>query len=109
MAHRACRWQLVLTGPCRWRCLPLVRWTPLTVASQGRLMFPAITAISLWAAMGWVGLVRGRLRTLMLAAVGALWPFPRAVALVAIRPAYALPKVVSASSLQPQQRLDATS
>ena len=78
-----------------WPCLllaALVRWTMMTTASQGRLMFPAITAISLVMVMGLAGLTPSRLRALLPVAMSVaelaiafLLPF------VTIRPAYAPP------------------
>ncbi len=69
----------------------LIRWTLMTVASQGRLMFSAITALSLLMAMGLSSLVPRR-RGLTLAGVGALM-LGIAVALpfTTILPAYAAP------------------
>ncbi len=70
----------------------LLRWTSLTPASQGRLMFVAIGPISLWLAVGLAWLWRERWSRLVLAgfagfylAVAALTP------LVWIRPAYLPP------------------
>jgi hypothetical protein len=40
--------------------IPLVRWTSLTQASQGRLMFSAISALSLWFMMGLVAWIPDR-------------------------------------------------
>ena len=76
--------------------IALVRWTLLTVASQGRLMFPALTAINLWLAMGWVGLFRSRLRyafpiiaSSFMVLTAFLLPF------TVINPAYAKPALLS--------------
>ncbi|MHB1355715.1 MAG: ArnT family glycosyltransferase [Anaerolineae bacterium] len=103
-------WQLALT-----LTLPvivfmaLVRWTLLTVASQGRLMFPALTAISLWIAMGWVGLFRSRLRyafpiiaSTFMAFTAMIFPF------TVISAAYARPALLGKAAIPPiTHRLDA--
>ena len=86
-----------------WPCLllaALVRWTMMTTASQGRLMFPAITAISLVMVMGLAGLTPSRLRALLPVAMSVvelaiafLLPF------VTIRPAYAPPILLADSDV----------
>jgi hypothetical protein len=70
----------------------VVRWTSMTAASQGRLMFPAIAAICLFLALGWLGAwpPRGQRWGAAIIAAGmftlaALAPF------TAIRPAYPRP------------------
>jgi hypothetical protein len=72
--------------------LALIRWTTITKASQGRLMFPAISAIAILLALGWsqwvprlyakwlLGVVGG-----MMFALAAIVPFRY------IAPAYAKP------------------
>lgn len=80
--------------------IALLRWTYLTKASQGRLMFPAISAISAlliwglsqyvpgkwkWAWLGFIGLATF--------ALAALTPF------ISIAPAYARPALVSQAEL----------
>ena len=77
----------------------LVRWTLMTIASQGRLMFPALTALSLLMAMGlaaWLprqrrGVVRAEspLTTLM---GGVLLISAVTLPYSTIRPAYAIPR-----------------
>lgn len=60
-AVRAARKKIALAEAVRWAlpvawivliCIGLARWTSLTWASQGRLVFPAISAISLLIAVG---------------------------------------------------------
>ncbi|MCE5259724.1 MAG: glycosyltransferase family 39 protein [Chloroflexi bacterium] len=87
--------------------IALIRWTLMTIASQGRLMFPAITLISLWIAMGWVGLFRSRLRLVVpvsacsfMAITAVIMPF------TVIKPAYALPTTVDVSQMSPQNELN---
>lgn len=102
-------WQLGLTI-----LLPLVvfaaliRWTLLTIASQGRLMFPAISAISLWSAMGWTALFRNRMRLVLPLIAGAFMAVSATmVPFLVIIPAYAKPPL--SNNLQdavPQYSLD---
>jgi Dolichyl-phosphate-mannose-protein mannosyltransferase len=73
--------------------LALLRWTRLTSASQGRLLFPALAAIALILVVGWAEVVprRARRSVGIVALVGwatwaALCPF------LVIQPAYALPE-----------------
>ncbi|MHB9032636.1 MAG: glycosyltransferase family 39 protein [Anaerolineae bacterium] len=101
-------WQLGLTLLLTLIVLiALVRWTLLTVASQGRLMFPVITAISLWIAMGWVGLFRNRLRlAIPLAASGFMAISAAMIPFIVIQPAYAPPKLAAVGSLNPDYKLD---
>lgn len=74
----------------------LIRWTLTTMASQGRLMFPVIGALSLFTARGLVSVVPRRAINLTslamvatLAAITAVAPFRY------IAPTYALPPDVS--------------
>lgn len=55
----------------------LIRWTSLTWASQGRLIFPAITALGVLAAYGWASLWRGLpwLAVSFMAVLSAAVPF----------------------------------
>jgi 4-amino-4-deoxy-L-arabinose transferase-like glycosyltransferase len=78
-------WVLILLGA-------LIRWTRLTLASQGRLIFPGIAAVSFWLVLGWANLTPRRWRkaalsavvaALLVIAVMAPWAF--------IAPAYAAP------------------
>jgi 4-amino-4-deoxy-L-arabinose transferase-like glycosyltransferase len=81
-----------------WCCLVVlgfVRWTLLTPASQGRLLYPALTALALFLVVGWAELIPRRLTrpagiTALTLWVGwaALCPF------LFIKPAYALPERV---------------
>jgi 4-amino-4-deoxy-L-arabinose transferase-like glycosyltransferase len=85
---------LVLLGA--WLVLVLVgvvRWTMLTPASQGRLLYPALAAIALFLVVGWAELVPRHLGRALgaVASIGwvvwaALCPF------LFIMPAYALPE-----------------
>jgi hypothetical protein len=74
----------------------VIRWTMVTYASQGRLMFPAIAPISVTMALGIVELETERWRqhvavvtTAVLASIAGLIP------LTHIAPAYAQPKTIA--------------
>jgi hypothetical protein len=94
---------LTLSLPALWAGIVLasvIRWTLLTTASQGRLMFSAMSALCVLLAAGlaaWtprrgrVGLLEGTV--VLLVALAAASPF------VAIRPAYARPPLLSATDL----------
>jgi hypothetical protein len=70
----------------------LVRWTRLTLASQGRLIFPGIAAVSFWLVLGWANLTPRRWRQATLSAVVAALLVIAVVAPWAfIAPAYAAP------------------
>ena len=73
----------------------LVRWTSLTWASQGRLIFPAISALSLLAVYGLARLWRG-LPWLGLGFMGAL---TAAVPFTVIGPHYAPPPALTGAQL----------
>ena len=79
----------------------LLRWTLTTMASQGRLLFPAISAICLGLFFGWQSLVPKLSPRLLLAGVGAtllllalLMPFRY------IAPAYAAPPKLAPGSIK---------
>jgi hypothetical protein len=74
----------------------LIRWTSLTLASQGRLLFPVITPISIFTVIGLSRITYLRatryvilIIPIALATLTLLAPF------VYIRPAYALPQVIA--------------
>jgi 4-amino-4-deoxy-L-arabinose transferase-like glycosyltransferase len=72
--------------------LALIRWTTMTKASQGRLMFPAISAISVLLALGWSQWVPRRYEKWLLGIVGGLVFVLAAMAPFRyIAPAYAKP------------------
>ncbi|MFN3706327.1 MAG: hypothetical protein ACK4WM_10100 [Thermoflexales bacterium] len=68
----------------------LARWTSLTLASQGRLLFPVITAISTFTALGLLGLAQHFAPRLALPAGITLGSGLATLALLAL-PAYILP------------------
>lgn len=88
----------------------LIRWTLMTPASQGRLMFSALPSIGLWLALGWWSLAPARFRRpwaialgVVLLVVAALAPFQ------VIGPAYARPSLLPESAIASiPRRLDAT-
>ena len=73
----------------------LLRWTSLTWASQGRLVFPAIAVISLLLAAGLARLWRG----LPVLAAGGLTLLAAVVPFTVIAPHYAPPPGLSAAAL----------
>jgi len=87
----------------------LVRWTLMTVASQGRLMFSALTCLSLLMAMGLAAILPRRravaplLAGVIMLVVAALLPWQT------IAPAYAAPEILRVSDLAGlSPRCDAT-
>lgn len=79
--------------------IPLLRWSSMTMASQGRLMFSAISVLSLWLAAGlggWLPERWGKITAFsfvgLLAVLTIIAPF------VWIAPAYALPAQVDEPS-----------
>jgi 4-amino-4-deoxy-L-arabinose transferase-like glycosyltransferase len=95
-------WALILTAG-------LAQWTARTVASQGRLLFPALPAIALILAAGWSALVPSRLRAPALGLIAAAFLFWTARApLFTILAAYAPPHMLAEDALpDAMKRLDA--
>jgi len=87
--------------------LALIRWTMSTAASQGRLMFPAISAICLFMVLGWTSLlsigVRAGWKTRRGLAIwlplGLLFLLAASSPFAAIRPAYQRPPVLTLSDV----------
>jgi hypothetical protein len=78
----------------------LIRWTSLTYASQGRLMFVAIAGISSLLAVGLTALVPARLRGVAVAALGGAFFLLSAVCpFHYIAPAYERPPLLSQAQL----------
>jgi 4-amino-4-deoxy-L-arabinose transferase-like glycosyltransferase len=90
--------------------LALIRWTSITKASQGRLMFPAISAIAILLALGWSQWVPRRYQKWLLGIVGGLMFALAAMAPFRyIAPAYAKPVPLSKTELGGlPHRLDVT-
>ncbi len=99
---RAWKTHLVFLIPAAWIVLEfvgLIRWTSLTAASQGRLLFPTISAISLFLALGWSRVLPRRWRrsalplpTVFLAPAIFLGLLALSAPFTAIRPAYPGPE-----------------
>jgi 4-amino-4-deoxy-L-arabinose transferase-like glycosyltransferase len=103
-------WRVFKPGRNLWRWLALglvilwpaavfvslIRWTLMTIASQGRLMFSALTALSLLMAMGLAALIPRRLRALLPGSMSAFL-LVGAVLLpaITIAPAYAPPDILT--------------
>ncbi len=88
----------------------LVRWTSVTPASQGRLMFPAISAIAVLLVWGWSGWLPRRYGALPGWAVGVgMLALAAAAPFAYIAPAYARPPLLAESDLaRVPHRLDVT-
>ena len=70
----------------------LIRWTSSTMASQGRLIFPAISGICLFFALGLLGWLSPRYqRIVAIAFAGLMVTLALLAPFTAIRPAYARP------------------
>jgi hypothetical protein len=70
----------------------LVRWTSMTAASQGRLMFPAIAAICLFLALGWLGVWPPRAQWWgAFIVAGGMFTIALLAPFLAIRPSYPRP------------------
>jgi hypothetical protein len=89
--------------------ISLLRWTLLTPASQGRLIFPGLISINLLVSIGLGGLLSAR-RKVLLPALAVLISFVIAVILpfAVIRPAYEPPPVLDADKVGGFQRTDAS-
>jgi len=103
-------WRMVKPGRDLWRWLALglvilwpaavfvslIRWTLMTIASQGRLMFSALTALSLLMAMGLAAFTPRRLRALLPGGLSAfLFVAAALLPAVTITPAYATPPILT--------------
>jgi len=99
-----------LTLPTGWLALlfaGLVRWTRLTPGTQGRLLFPAISAVMLLTALGWCQWVpRTWRRYWMGALVGFMFVFTVASPFYVIKPAYARPRYIRPEMVPASARMD---
>jgi len=111
--HRRLPQARLLFVPVAWiviMLVSLIRWTSVTYASQGRLLFPAVSALSVLLAGGLMGWLPARWQRQGYGAVVAglglsaiLLPF------VIIAPAYARPRLLTADQVPPAaQRADIT-
>ena len=80
--------------------IALVRWTMMTIASQGRLMFPALTGIALLIAMGLCGWLPSKIKKI-LPAISMSWMLATAIYIPfgIIAPAYAYPEILTEGEL----------
>ena len=93
------RWLLVAAWPAIVFA-SLIRWTLMTIATQGRLMFSAISAIAVLIVMGWLALVPRRGRAVAAGVIAvAFFALGLAAPLAYIRPAYARPPLLTEADL----------
>ncbi len=88
----------------------LIRWTMMTYASQGRLLFPAISAVCLFLALGWLGWLprRGQFPATVLLAV-LFFTLSATAPFTAIKPSYVRPPILTEADVpKTAQRFDAT-
>jgi 4-amino-4-deoxy-L-arabinose transferase-like glycosyltransferase len=78
----------------------LIRWTSQTLASQGRLIFPAIAAAAILLAYGLAGWAAGKWRARIALGLGAgLLVMAAAIPFWVIQPAYAKPPLLTADQV----------
>jgi hypothetical protein len=100
---------LLLALPALWFAvisISLVRWTLLTLASQGRLLFPAIAAVGILLAHGLsqfqeIGLASRASRLLLPVSIVFLFVFAALAPWVLIAPAYVVPPRLAANASVP--------
>ncbi|TEU15808.1 MAG: hypothetical protein E3J25_03430, partial [Anaerolineales bacterium] len=103
-SRRSVCWSLflLLTSWITIVLLALIRWTMVTKASQGRLVFPAISPICLFLVLGLVSWVPTGWRTCVCAAlVGLLFALAASAPFTAIAPTYARPPILAAEDVPP--------
>lgn len=82
--------------------LGLVRWTWTTPASQGRLLFPAISALCILLALGLSQLVPGRYAKITVILISlTMFVFAVLCPFLYIGPAYARPPIISPDEIPP--------
>ncbi|MCA0452804.1 MAG: glycosyltransferase family 39 protein [Chloroflexi bacterium] len=78
-----------------------LRWTAETPASQGRLIFVAISAISMWMVVGWTWWQPARLQSYVTGIIGLFFALIAAVIpFTVIAPVYAQPPQIAPSTTQ---------
>jgi hypothetical protein len=78
----------------------LLRWTRMTSASQGRLLYPALAAIALVLVVGWAELLPHSLRRPVGIAGLSAWALCAVlIPFLVIKPAYALPQRVHSAAI----------
>jgi len=103
-SRRSVCWSLflLLTSWITIVLLALIRWTMATKASQGRLVFPAISPICLFLVLGLVSWVPTGWRTCVCAAsVGLVFLLAATAPFTAIAPTYARPPILAAEDVPP--------
>lgn len=99
----------LLTLPAGWLALllaGLVRWTSLTPGTQGRLLFPAISAVMLLLALGWCQWVSRPWRRYWMGALALfMFLFALACPFGVIRPAYARPAYITLDEVPAAARM----
>lgn len=97
-----------LMVPAAWiaiESVALIRWTSATLASQGRLIFPAISAICLFLVLGWIGWLPRRLQGAVVILLSAfMLALAASAPFTAILPAYARPADLIAEAVPPTAR-----
>jgi len=100
-------WWLLL--PSAWLAMLLAglsRWTHLTPATQGRLLFPAISAVAILLVLGWSQWVPKSWRpTWWAMLLVPLFVFAALCPFLFIAPAYARPPLLTAEQVPPEARL----
>jgi len=100
-------WWLLL--PSAWLAMlfaGLTRWTHLTPATQGRLLFPAISAVAILLVLGWSQWVPKSWRLAWWAVLLIpLFVFSTLCPFLFIAPAYAYPPLLTADQVPPEARL----
>jgi len=100
-------WWLLL--PSAWLAMlfaGLTRWTHLTPATQGRLLFPAISAVAILLVLGWSQWVPKSWRPVWWGVlVGPLFVFSMLCPFLFIAPAYAYPPLLTADQVPLEARL----
>ncbi len=81
--------------------IAFLRWTSITPASQGRLIYGAISALALWAMLGLIGWLALRVRPYAVALISAgLFLLAIIQPWLTIAPAYAQPPQIAAAEAQ---------
>ncbi len=80
----------------------LLRWTSITLASQGRLLFPVIVAISVLTTLGLIAVIPRKIAPIItMIVMGGLAALAFVVPFAYIRPAYARPTLLNNESELP--------
>ncbi|MCU0500148.1 MAG: glycosyltransferase family 39 protein [Anaerolineae bacterium] len=98
--------ELLLLGAwATFEFVALIRWTSMTYASQGRLLFPAISAICLFLALGLIGWWPRRWQVWVAGALSTMFFMLSVTApFTSIKPAYAKPVLIAATDIPSSAR-----